>query len=92
MISRFPVDQVHSYLCRKELKSKQTLIYFSPQSQVGHLLSVENIMLKAMTSNHIQILAVINGQNILVDKVCHSSISHRIQIAIQTASFALGGG
>lgn len=45
-----------------------------------------------MTSDRIQILAVINGQNILVDKVCHSSISHRIQIAIQTASFALGGG
>lgn len=49
-------------------------------------------MLKAMTSDHIQILAVINDQNILVNKVCHGSISHRIKIAIQTVSFTLSGG
>lgn len=91
MISRFPVYQVPSSLCKKKLKSKETLIFFS-QSQGGHLLSVVDTTLKALTSDHIQILAVINDQNILVDKVCHCSISHWVKIAIQTASFTLGGG
>lgn len=55
-------------------------------------MSVEDTILKAVTSDHTQILAVINNQNILVDKVCHSSISHSIKIAIQTVLFKLGGG
>lgn len=76
----------------KRKRSLKKLQFIFSQSQGSHFLSVEDTMLKAMTSDHIQILAVVKDRNILVDKDCHCSISHRIKIAIQTVSFTLSGG